>query len=267
MPHFEHKVVVVTGASSGIGRALVLALAAQRPRLVLAARDAARLAEVAQACRAAGAQALVVPTDVTEPEQCRGLVDRTIAEYGAIDALVNNAGVGMIHRFDETTDLGKFEQLMRVNYLGYVYATFHALPHLKRSRGLIVAVSSLTGLAGVPTRTGYAASKHAVIGFFDSLRIELLDSGVGVTIVCPDFVVSEVHRRAFGPDGQPLGRTQMDESKVMSAEICARLMVRAMENRERLAVLSARGRVARWVRLVAPGLIDRLAHRVVRTGR
>ena len=164
-------------------------------------------------------------TDVASAEGCRALVARTVERFGALDVLVNNAGIGMIARFDEVEDLSVYERLMRVNYLGCVYLTHAALPHLKRSRGQIVTVASVAGLTGVPTRTGYAASKHAVFGFFDSLRIELLDSGVSVTMVAPDFVVSEIHRRATGPDGKPLGKSPLQESKIMTAEECAALMV------------------------------------------
>jgi short-subunit dehydrogenase len=148
-----------------------------------------------------------------------------------------------------------------------VYATYHALPHLKRSRGQIVVMASIAGLTGVPTRTGYAASKHAVVGFFESLRVELKESGVSVTIVAPDFVVSEIHRRSMGPDGRPLGASPMQEARIMTTEECAALTVRAMESRKRLAILSRRGRLGRWVRLVAPALIDRIADRAVREGR
>ena len=124
----------------------------------------------------------------------------------------------MMARFDEVHDLSVFESLMRVNYLGCVYLTHHALPHLKASRGQIVAMASLAGLTGVPTRTGYAASKHAVIGFYDSLRIELEGTGVDVTVIAPDFVVSEIHRRSIGPDGRPVGQSPMQESRIMTAE-------------------------------------------------
>jgi short-subunit dehydrogenase len=156
---------------------------------------------------------------------------------------------------------------MKVNYLGCVYPTWHALPHLKKSRGQIVAVASLAGLTGVPTRTGYAASKHAVLGFFDSLRIELLGTGVDVSVVAPDFVVSEIHKRAIGPDGKPLGASPMQEAKIMTAEECARLMVEAMERRQRLLITSFRGRAGRFVRLFAPGFIDRIALKAVREGK
>jgi short-subunit dehydrogenase len=259
--------IVVTGASQGIGKAVSLALAARRARLTLVARDAAALEQVAAACRERGGEAVVAPADVSRPNDCARLVGRALAEWGAIDALVNNAGIDMIARFDEVTDLEVFERLMQVNYLGYVYPTYHALPELKRSRGRLVAVASLAGLTGVPTRTGYAASKHAVVGFFDSLRIELAGSGVTVTVVAPDFVVSEIHRRAAGPDGRPLGESPMQESRIMTAEECAAHIVDAMEKRQRLRILSLRGRVGRFVRLVAPGLIDAIAARAVRLGR
>jgi short-subunit dehydrogenase len=267
MSTYAGKSLIITGASTGIGRALCLALAPQRPRLVLAARDAARLEETAAACRALGAEALVVPTDVTSETACAALVSRTVEAFSGVDVLVNNAGAGMLARFDELQDLSVYESLMKVNYLGCVYPTWHALPHLKKSRGQIVAVASLAGLTGVPTRTGYAASKHAVFGFFDSLRIELLGTGVDVTLVAPDFVVSEIHKRAIGPDGRPLGTSPMQEAKIMTAEECARLMVAAMERRQRVLITSFRGRAGRFVRLFAPGFIDRIASKAVREGK
>jgi len=267
MSVFAGKVVVLTGASVGIGKALALALAPQKPRLVLASRDEAQLGQVAEACRARGAEAVVVPTDVGSQEACQRLVTRALGQFGAIDVLVNNAGIGMIANFEEVQDLGLYERLIRVNYLSCVYLTYYALPELKRSKGLIVAVASLAGLTGVPTRTGYSASKHAVIGFFDSLRIELMGSGVSVTVVCPDFVVSEIHRRAAGGDGKPLGRSPMQETKIMTTEDCASQILGAMERRERMLVMSLRGRLGRWARLFVPGLIDRIALRAVRTGK
>jgi short-subunit dehydrogenase len=267
MAAYAGKSIVLTGASSGIGRALALALAAQRPRLVLAARDAARLEEVALECRRLGAEALVVPTDVSAEEECKRLVALAADALGGIDVLVNNAGITMMARMDELADPAIYERLMRVNYLGCVYPTYYAMPHLKRARGQIVVVASLAGLTGVPTRTGYAATKHALFGFFDSLRIELAGTGVDVTMVAPDFVVSEIHRRAVGADGQPIGASPMQESRIMSAEECAALMLRAMERRQRLLITSARGRLGRWARLVAPGFIDRVAARAVREGR
>jgi NAD(P)-dependent dehydrogenase (short-subunit alcohol dehydrogenase family) len=264
MGTFSDRVVIVTGASEGIGRAFCIALAPQRPRLVLAARNRERLESLAAECRRLGAQAMVLPTDVTDEAACRAMVDATVAHFGGIDVLVNNAGGTMWTRLDAIEDLSIFERLMRLNYLGSVYPTFHALPHLKRSNGRIVAVASVAGLIGVPTRTGYSAAKHAVIGFFDSLRIELADQGVSVTVVCPDFVVSEIHRRALGPDGQPLGDNPMGESRIMPAEECARLMIDAIGRRRRLLVTSGRARLARWLKLLVPGRVDALSARAIR---
>ena len=195
------------------------------------------------------------------------MVARAVAHFGALDVLVNTAGITMWSRFDAVSDLSVFARLLATNYLGAVYLTAAALPALKAARGLIVAVASLAGLTGVPERSGYAASKHAMVGFFDSLRIELAGSGVGVTIVAPDFVVSEIHRRAAGPDGAPLGVTPMQEAHLMSAEECARLIAGAMRRRDRLLITSARGRLGRWARLIAPAVVDRIAARAIRERR
>lgn len=267
MQDFRGQVCIVTGASEGIGRALARALARQGARLTLAARSESRLASLADECAALGAQALAVPTDVGEEPQCGALVKAALDRYGAIDLLVANAGATMWSRLDELTDPGVLERLVRVNYLGAAWLAWHALPALKRSRGRIVAVSSLAGLTGVPTRTGYAASKHAMFGFFDSLRIELAGSGVSVTMVAPDFVLSEIHRRAAGPDGRPLGESPMQEARIMTADACAEIILRAAVRRDRLALTSARGRLVRWAGLLAPRLLDRLAARAIRERR
>jgi short-subunit dehydrogenase len=267
MQTFKGKTVLVTGASEGIGRALALALAAEGARLALNARHEARLEQAARECAAHGAQVLVAPGDLSRAEDCVRVVERTVAHFGALDVVVNNAGVTMWSRFDAMHDLGVFATVLGVNFLGAVRITAAALPHLKSSRGLIVAVASIAGLTGVPERTAYAASKHAMVGFFESLRIELRGSGVGVTIVAPDFVVTELHRRALGPDGVPLGVTPMQEAHLMSAAECARRMMRAMRRRERLLVTSRRGRFARWARLLAPGLVDAMAARAIRERR
>ena len=267
MPAYDGKVAVVTGASQGIGRALVHELASQHSRLVLAARDAEALARVAGECEARGAEALAVPTDVADEAACRALIAAAVERFGGLDVLVNNAGIGMLARFEDVTDLSLYERLMRVNYLGSIYPTWHALPHLKRSRGQVVAISSLAGLNGVPGRTAYAATKHAQVGFFDSLRIELRGSGVSVTVIAPYFVQSEIRKRSPGPDGRTVEASPVHEDDVMTAEECARLIVRAMAKRKRMLVMTLKGRLGRFLKLVAPGLVDRLAADAVRKGR
>ncbi len=268
MSAFSGKTVLITGASTGIGRALALRLARRGAKLALNARDPQRLGEAARQCEQLGAAVLELPADVSRPQECPLMVARTLERFGGLDVLVNNAGMTLWSRFDELTDLAVLERLLAVNYLGAAHLTAAALPHLKRSRGLIVAVASVAGLTGVPERTGYAASKHAMIGFFESLRIELRSSGVAVTIVAPDFVTSELHRAALGPDGRPLGGAgRLDDARVMSSEECARLIEGAMGRRQRLLITSSRARVARWARLMLPGVVDALAARAIRLRR
>ena len=256
--------IILTGASEGIGRALALALAARGARVALAARDRERLETLAQECRTRGGEALAIPTDVTNQQDLEWLVNEAVKTYGGLEAVVHNAGITMWSRFDALADFSIFERLMEVNYLAPVRLTALALPHLKSSRGLIVAVASLAGLTGVPERSGYAASKHAMVGFFDSLRIELAGTGVDVSVIAPDFVVSEIHKRAIGPDGEPLGASPMMQAKIMTAENCAEHIVRAMEKRQRLLLMSTRGKLGRWLKLLAPSMIDRIAAKAIR---
>lgn len=260
-PVFKDNVAVVTGASSGIGRQLALQLADQGARLSLAARRIGRLATVAEQCRQRGGAALAVPTDVGQQEQCERLIHHTIEAYGRLDTLINNAGITMWSRFEDMQSLEPFESVMRTNYFGSVYCTYCALPYLKRSQGRIVAIASLAGKSGIPTRSGYAASKHAMVGFFDSLRIEIAEHGITVTVIYPDYVASETHERAFGPDGEPLGESPIQEGAVMTAATCAGLVIKAAARRERQAILTRRGRILLWVKLIAPGLVDRMALR------
>ncbi|WNG39884.1 SDR family oxidoreductase [Archangium violaceum] len=262
------KTAVITGASSGIGEELAVALAARGAQVVLAARGEESLARVKQRCEQAGGRALVVPTDVSDPEACGRLVARAVEAFGGIDYLVNNAGLVMRARFEDVTDLSLFERIMRVNYLGAVYCTHHALPHVKARRGLLVAVSSLTGKSGVPTRTGYSASKHAMQGFFDSLRIELSGTGVDVLVVSPGFVATDIRARALGPDGKA-GHTDIaeDENRMMDARTCADLILRAMERREREVVMMPAAKLVMALKALVPGMVDRLASRMMKQAR
>jgi NAD(P)-dependent dehydrogenase (short-subunit alcohol dehydrogenase family) len=272
---FAGKVALVTGASHGIGEHIALGLAAAGARLVLAARRPEELARVAQACRRAAEKSgrdgeggtVVVPTDLTDPAQCERLVARAIAAFGRMDVLVNNAGLGMWARVDEVRDLSVFERVMRVNYFGAVHCTVHALPHLKAARGRIVCVSSLAGRLGIPLRSGYAASKHAMAGFFDSLRIELRGTGVSVTLICPGFVGTGAQGRNLGADGTPLGTSPVDAAAAMTPEACARITIAAAAARRREVVIGARGKIGLWLRLLAPHVVDTLAARAIERGR
>ena len=264
---FKDNVVILTGASSGIGRAVALQLAEQEAWLALAARDVDRLEQAAAECGQRGGRVMAVKTDVAIESECRNLIDRTASEYGRVDTLINNAGISMWTPFEQLQDLTILDRIMQVNYLGAAYLTHYALPHLKQTRGRLVAVSSLAGINGVPTRSGYAASKHALAGFFDSLRIELLETGVSVTIIYPGFVTSEIRERAFGADGQPLGTSPVREAEVMTAEECARIMISAMAKRKRAEVMTRRGKLGQWLKLIAPGMVDRAARKAIEEGK
>jgi short-subunit dehydrogenase len=234
--------------------------------LVLAARNQAALEDVVAACAGAQGKAIAVPTDVTQPDACQHLIETAVATFGQIDSLVNNAGISMLSRFDRVTDLSIFEQVMRVNYLGAVYCTHFALPYLKTSQGLLVAISSLSGKTGVPTRSGYVASKYAMQGFFDTLRIELQGTGVDVLVVSPGFVATDIRQRALGGDGQPLGQSPRDESQGnMSVDECVRQIVGAMERRKREHVMTLKGKITPWMKLIMPGVVDRITTYVART--
>lgn len=260
---FQGKVVVLTGASQGIGREMALQLADRGARLVLAARSHDKLEQVAQKCRDRGAETTAVPTDITDRLACEMLIRRAVADFDGIDVLINNAGISVVARFGDLEAMDLPEQVMKVNYLGSVYCTYYGLPYLRRAKGRIVAVASLTGRTGVPLRSIYAASKHAMVGFFESLRIEEKLHGVSVTIALPDFVQTEVRERVLGPRGTPLA-FDGGSSRFMTAERCAELILRAAAKRKREIVMSGRGKLGKWIKVIAPGAVDRMAERAMR---
>lgn len=229
--------------------------------LVLAARNEARLAQVASECAAFGVQTLVVPTDVSLEPDCRAPIALAMARFGRIDALINNAGISAQALFGDVKadDIGWYEQLMRINLWGSVWCTHAALPYLKQSRGSIVAVSSLAGLFGVPGRTAYSASKFAMTGFFEALRAELKNAGVSVTTAYPGVVATKIRHHGLNAAGQAAGSSGLKEDKAMSVEECARLILNGMDARQRDVVMSAKGKLGRWLKLLAPARVEAMA--------
>jgi short-subunit dehydrogenase len=261
---FRDQVVIITGASSGIGEALAYHLAQEGAFLALAARSAERLETVAAECRRLGAKVASVPTDVSDEGQCKALVASTLTTYGRIDALVNNAGFGVGARLANLPSLALFVEVLNTNFLGSVYCTYYALPHLKQTRGRIVAVSSLAAKVPLPYYSSYTASKYAVAGFFDVIRMELEDSGVSVTTIYPDFVATRFAANVRDAGGRPRGQDARSYSKkTMTAEKCARLIVEAAAARRREVTLSTRGRLVPWIKLLAPGVVDKIAKKIV----
>jgi short-subunit dehydrogenase len=263
----KNNVAVITGASTGIGEELAYRLAERGAKVVLAARRIDELNRVAKRVRSLGAQALPVACDVMKQEDCRHLIAEAMREFGHIDTLVVNAGATMWARFEEIDDPAILNRLMQVNYMGAVYCTHAALPHLIESRGRIVGIASLTALVGVPTRTGYAASKHAMRGFYDSLRIELADRGVSVTMIYPGFVATGIRENAVGADGEAAHVDPVDPARAMSVEACVAQIVPAIEHRKREVIMTTKGRLGQWLKLIAPGFVDNLARRAVEGNR
>jgi short-subunit dehydrogenase len=256
---FANKVIVITGASDGIGAELARQLSSEKPRLVLAARRLDALHAVAKQCEKLGAATRVIATDVSIEADCRALIAQAVDHFGGVDVLVNNAGVSMHANFDEIASTDVYEKLMRINLMGSIWPTHAALPHLKASAGLVVAVASLAGLIGVPGRTTYCATKFAQTGFFEALRIELAPEGVDVCVVYPGVVNTEIRRNGWNAEGKAAGKSGLNESGAMSVAECAGLIVAAMRARKREEVMSAKGKLGRWLKLIAPARVDAMA--------
>lgn len=258
------EVTLITGGSDGIGAELARQLAHRHGKalaLVLAGRSADKLQAVAAQCGQAGSEVMTVAMDVGEEAQCRALVAQAVQRFGRLDTLVNNAGMSAHALFEDVQeqDLHWYQDLMRTNLWGAVWCTHAALPHLKAAHGRIAAVSSLAGLVGVPGRTAYSATKFAMSGFFEALRTELKPQGVSVTIAYPGVVATQTRHRGFNAQGRPAGRSGLDEQGAMTVEACARLIREGMERRDREVVMTARGRFGRFLKLLAPGVVENMA--------
>ncbi len=256
------RIWLITGASDGIGAELARQVAARHgPQVgvVLAARQLEGLESVASHCRASGAAAWVVPTDVSVQSQCEALVDQTLAKAGRLDVLVNNAGVSGHAQLGDVVDMAWYEEMMRINFWGSAWVTHRALPHVKASRGQICAVSSLAGLVGVPGRTAYCASKWAQTGFFEALRVELRSAGVDVTVAYPGVVDTRIRYRGYDASGRPAGKSGLDERGAMPVDECAQLILEGIQRRRRDVVMTSKGKLGRWLKLLAPDVVDRLA--------
>ena len=256
----QNKVVIITGASSGIGKALAQLYASKGWKLVLAARRIERLHEFEREHPAT--EILSVKTDVSVEAECKNLVEMAITRFGKIDVLINNAGISMRATFDQV-QIDVLKKLMDVNYWGTVYCTKYALPHLLQTRGSVVGVISVGGYIGLPGRTGYSASKFAVRGFLDTLRIEYMKSGLHVLVAAPGFTASEIRKNALTATGTLQGETPRDETKMMSAAECAHRMARAIEKRRRKIIINfVDGQLVVFVAKLWADLVDRALYRV-----
>ena len=262
MKSLKNKTIVITGASSGIGEAMAREYAARGARVVLGARSAAKLERLTDEIRRAGGAAAWCAADIVRPEECEALVETAVREFGGIDVLVCNAGISMRALFDDV-DLAVLHRLMDVNFWGTVNCCKYALPYLQQSRGSVVGVSSVAGLHGLPGRTGYSASKYAMTGFLETLRIENLKKGLHVMIACPGFTASNVRFSALTGDGTQQGETPRDEAKMMTAAEVARIIAKGVQRRKRLCLMEAEGRATHLVKKFAPAFLDRMFYMVM----
>ncbi|HRY32350.1 MAG TPA: SDR family oxidoreductase [Bacteroidales bacterium] len=257
---WKDKTAVITGASSGIGRALALNLSGKGASLVLAARNQPALEALASGLPGGSSRVRCVKTDVSIEAECVSLIEEAARFSGDIDVLINNAGISMRALFGEV-DLKVLHELMNVNFWGSVYCTRHALPFLLQAKGSVVGVSSVAGYKGLPGRSGYSASKFALQGFLETVRIEYSKQGLHVLIACPGFTASNIRLTARGRDGRPQQESPLDEHKLMSAEMVAERIVRAIEKRKRSMVLTTQGKLTVNLNKFFPGLVDRLVYR------
>lgn len=253
--YFKDKVMVITGASSGIGLASARLFASYGARLALAARSIDKLKTLASEISSDPSKVLCIKTDVSIEEDCKNLIESTVKYFGRIDFLINNAGISMRASFSNV-DLNVIRRLMDVNFWGTVCCTKYALPYLLESKGSVTGVISVAGYAGLPGRTGYATSKFAIRGFLETLRMEHQGDGLHVLVFAPGYTSSNVRNAALLADGSPQGTTPKDESNLMSAEEVAQKLAWGLYRKKREMILTALGYWDVWFYKRFPRLMD-----------
>lgn len=255
--------MVITGGTSGIGKALAFEFGLKGSKIFITGRDEDALARTVAELEKKGIRARGIAADVTVPEDNNRMAAEAIKAFGSIDVLINNAGISMRAIFEEV-DLEVIRKVMEINFFGAVYATRACLPEITRNRGSVIGISSIAGFRGLPARTGYSASKFALNGFLESLRTELLESGVHVLTACPGFTASNIRKRSLAVDGTSQGESPREEEKMMTAEECAVHIYRATVKRKRTLVLTLQGKLVVFLNKWWPALADRMVYNVMR---
>lgn len=261
--YFKDKVIVITGASSGIGLATARLFAGMGAKLSLAARSIDRLESLASELTDDRSRILCIKTDVSVEEDCRRLIEETVRRFGKIDILINNAGISMRAPFLDV-NLEVIKKLMNVNFWGTVYCTKYALPEILKSKGSIAGIISTAGYVAIPGRTGYVTSKYAIRGFLETLRIEHLNDGINILVFAPGYTASNVRNAALLADGSPQGYSPKDEGKLMSAEKVAEKLAYGLYRRKKEMILTALGYWDIWLYRRFPRLMDRVQLHYIR---
>ena len=258
MSIFLNKVVVITGGSDGIGKALVESFLLQGAKVATCGRNYDKLYHLQSSHP--GLPLMILTADVSKEGDCKHFIDHVIQTFGTIDILINNAGVSMRSLVQEV-ELDTLRKVMDINFWGTVYCTKFALPYISKNKGSIIGVSSIAGFRGLPGRSGYSASKFAVNGWLEALRTELLESGTNVLWVCPGFTSSNIRNAALNKNGESQGESPMDESSMMTSEECAIHIIRAIELRKRTLVLTFTGKRTVFMNKFFPSLADKLVRK------
>jgi short-subunit dehydrogenase len=258
----ESLVVVITGASSGIGKALALEYLHRGAKISLAARKLDALEAIKNKFPDRGGDILVTQCDVTSEGDCRNLMTQTIAAFGQIDILINNAGISMRALFEDV-DLEVIREVMDVNFWGTVYCTKYALPFILQRKGSVAGVSSVAGFKGLPGRTAYSASKFAMEGFLETLRIENRKKGLHVLVACPGYTTSNIRNVALDKDGKQQGESPLKEDKLMSAEEVASRIATAIDKRKRKIIMGREGVMVYWLNKFFPAWLDGMVYKTV----
>ena len=258
---FENKIIIVTGASSGIGLATAKLFASMNAKVVMAARSIDKL-EAIKDDMPEPANVLCVKTDVSVEEDCKNLIQQTVEHFGGIDILVNNAGISMRAMFRDL-DLDVIRRLMDTNFWGTVYCTKYVLPYILERKGSIIGVISTAGHIGLPGRTGYSASKFAIRGFLNTLRVEHRYDGLHVMVFAPGFTASNIRNVALLADGSPQGMTPRNENKMMSAEKVAKRMAFGLRHRKNEMILTPIGKMTKFFNFVLPKFVERVEYNMM----
>lgn len=258
----KDKVVVITGGSSGIGKALAEKFGREGSQVLITGRRESELLAAVNELRQKGISVHGFKADVTNEDDNQQMAAEAIRLFGTIDVLINNAGISMRALFSEV-DLAVVRQVMEINFFGVLYATKYCLPEIIKNKGSVVGVSSIAGFRGLPGRTGYSASKFALNGFLEVLRTELLHTGVHILTACPGFTASNIRKRSLTKDGTAQGESPRVEENMMTAEECASYIYQAVVRRKRTLILTAQGKLAVWLNKWWPSLADQMVYRVM----